>query len=248
MTALTIATGCGDGVAPEVAGLYRLESVAGQPLPFILPIAIGYNYAVNGGELLLKPDGTFIHGLAPGLGPIRGTFDVSSSGSISLTADNGGMPYVISGAWSRESVTLNYPGQFGTPPNYLFRRAVPESSPAADGLYILTSLNGGDLEVELGPQTVFRVPFDSLTFHDGAFYRRHRREVSVYKPGEPDSLISLTEFLGGGSYRVDGSRIILQRYYDLTGTNPLDTVEVQQGALIRTSSSLGGLTERYQRP
>jgi hypothetical protein len=247
MAAVALAAACGDGVAPEAAGLYRLESVAGSPLPYSLPPSLGF-YTVRGGELLLKPDGTFIHGLAPGFGPVRGTFEVSASGNIRLTVENGGMPFDVTGRWSHESVTLNFPPELGAPPDYVFRRVIPESSPASDGLYVLTSLNGGDLEVEMGPETVFRVPFDSIAFHDGVFYRRHRREASVYRPGEPDSLVSSTEFLGGGSFRVDGSRIILQRYYDLTGTSPLDTLQVQDGALTRTSPALGGLTERYQRP
>lgn len=256
-----IAGACAEGVTPEVVGLYRLESVNGNPVPYALPPSMGYTYSVNGGELLLKGDGTFIHGIAPGFGPIAGTFDISGD-DIALESDNGESSFVVHGTWSRDVVTLVYgteaqsgsdvPGIPGTLPGsrtFVFRRAAIESSPATNGLYVLTSLNGGDLEIAIGPESVLRIPFDSLTFHEGVFYRRHRREVGVYKPGAPDSLVSSVEYSAGGSFITDGSRIILQRYYDFSGAGPIkDTLQIQQGALIRSTSTLGGLTERYQRP
>jgi hypothetical protein len=236
--------GCGDGVGPLVPGLYRLESVGGNPLPHIVPTALGFIVSVSGGELLLRHDGTFTHGIATGLGPYSGTYEIHD-GAITLTA-TGDFEYVVTGTWSPSTVTLNYPASPGNAP-YTFKRVAPPAVPMATGLYVLTSLNGGGMSVSFGTDYAFRVQYDSIVFSDRTFYRRHRRERSVFHPGQPDSLYSELEFMGGGSILGDGSRVVLQRYYELYfgGSAPIyDTLTVQEGSLVRVPSG-GGITERY---
>jgi len=98
---------------------------------------------------------------------------------------------------------------------YLFRRSEMPDPPIASGTYVLTSVNGrSDLSVEhlnTHGRFVHRVLYDTLTFHEGLYFRQARAERFVTWPSysAPDSTYSSRAWSGHGLYAGSGDTLIL---------------------------------------
>ena len=227
----------GPGAGPS---LYRLVSVDGSALPFSGPSApFGWWETVTHGELLLRADGSFALGLP-----------------------SGGMSMLLEGRWRRDgaSLRLAHPIAAGAPDaelgatvagdsvvlvagaaqpsrTYVFRRASLPRPPVAAGTYVLTSRHGrSDLVLEYeqhGQRFVDRVLFDSLTFVDGLFYRRHRSEYAVSYLPTGDSLDASTAWITYGSYESVDGRLLLRDYQPRPLAWPVDSLVVETDVLAR---------------
>jgi hypothetical protein len=112
--------------------------------------------------------------------------------------------------------------------------------PGADksGTYLLATMNGSaDLTFEYSwfdQRVVERVLFDSITFFDGVYYRRHRAERNVAVTAAGDSLRGGNEFLTFGSYCGADAVLVLRDYRQPSlDVRAVDSLAVDQEALVR---------------
>lgn len=253
---------CGDPTSPGLRpGLHRftLHSVNGQRVPYVLPPSMGYTLAVDGGELLLKPNGTFSHGIdGSGGGIATGTYAIDGAtvllrleyadgGTFTQPATLAGDSLIVTIAGGATSGDV--PGPVATTQRYVYLRTAPPADRPAR-LFVLTEANGRPAPFILYDATssagrmVSRVEYDTLRLIDGLFYRRARAARDVTYLASGDSVYSAYEYNVGGTYAEGAGRVILNSYGG--GYGAMDTLSVDGTALVRTTSwTTISFTERY---
>ena len=268
---LALPLGCGDGPTDgraPLAGRYALVTVNESALPWTGMIgSTGATTTIEGGDLVLRADGTFGVGLTgePGYFTLgRYTSDsVTSEGERALTlhyfigpsaADSAHAALLTRG----DSVIWTIPSAEGFPGARLafLRTAV---APAVEGTFALTSVNGDAspphviLDDAAGDgRFLVAVAYDTLDFHDdGVFFQQHRSEHSFHVTAEGDtSVASVMAWSTWGSYsRTPAGALVLRPFVALWERTP-DTVSVAGSgtALERRWVRPGGTyTERLTR-
>jgi hypothetical protein len=252
------AVGCGDGLSPSLsaAGHYRLVSVNGQPLPFFPP-SLGLTVIIQRGDLLLRPNGSFRHGLAGNLIPgqvLDGTYRQSGREVMLRGAvPNDDLVARVSG----DSITLAYPTFTGNSVTLVYQRVPLEPSVVPADDYRLRSINGRTAEPLVVYDTtmgdhrhVATVVFDSLLFSDGMFFRRRRSESAIgYTNGQVTSA-SASEWTTWGTYESRPSAVVLLHYSvpPASGVPARDSLSIAGDTLVRrVQFILGPREERYTR-
>lgn len=260
---------CGGDPPPAgpaaVAGLYRLRSINGQPVPYGIPTSSGF-FWITHGELLLRPDGTFTAGIADGDGGVAvGTYSVSGGSVLALRPQTGGYgeAIVLSGFVAGDSAVVEVPGAPWAPSSsgsrYAYQRSVvPTPGPVTAGTYVLSEVNGVPEGVggagfvfydgtSAGHRFVRRVLFDTLTFADGVFFRRHRATLdSSFWVDAPAPTTASRNGVDWGSYTGGAAAIALQPYAE-PGSAP-DSLRVASQTLTRRSDlGVAVVEERYTR-
>jgi hypothetical protein len=248
---------CGDGLSPlRSAGSYRLVAVNGQPVPYTSPPSMGLPMRITRGDLVLRPNGTFRHGLGGDVGfgfVSDGTYHVGG-GEIAF---HGATPLDGTVApMSGDSIIFAYPGLVGSPLTLTYRRAQLQPSTLPTDRYRLRSINGRIAEplvafdTTIGDQrSVGYVAFDSLIFSDGVFVRRHRSESAVgYTNGEVTT-VSESEWTTWGAYESRPGSVLLFHYSPPFGVAARDSLSTRGDTLVRRTALITGIQEeRYTRP
>lgn len=248
---------CGDGVLPPraVAGYYRLVTVNGQPLPYVSPPSLGLAVIqVWRGDLLLRPNGTFVSGFGGNIGfgfIAEGRYRFSG-GEVFLEMDGGPAVHDGAGRMAGDSLTFVSESSFEQPLTFTYRRAQLGSSTVASARYRLRSINGRTGEPIVAHDTtigdtryVETVLFDSVTFSDGVFFHRHRSESAItYIAGQPGTA-SAAEWTTGGAYESGPGWVVLLHYSPPSlSIRARDSLSIARDTLIRR---VGTLEERYTR-
>jgi hypothetical protein len=254
---------CGDPeptVPSEQHTLYRLESVNGETrLPYFDSTR---RLLFFRSDLLLREGRQFTLGVAAshvGSGASNSTFEHGNverqaTGARFIRA-SGSQPTEWTGIVADDSVVIDL-----SPPPFLlrftYRRAVKPTVKVADGKYALAAINGRRDQLLLleaitpeqtgypmGYRRVHRVLFDTLTFTDGAFYRRSRAEANTVYTPTGDSIPSAREWALAGSYTGTDPWIVLSPY--AVGVDrSADSLIVKGTTIIRQRS---GVEELYER-
>lgn len=253
--AVILASACSDSTGPEPGvGYYRLETVNGRPLS---DLPRRSRSAISHGDLLLRDDGSFAIGTSgriAGLGFfMSGTWRLADV-TLHLTVppwEAGGHTREMSATLDADSVVLVLEWMVPdvgivAPYAYVFRRAPRSRQPVSPGVYVMTSLDGReDLtaewteweQTEWERRVVHRVLYDSITFLDQAFFRRHRAERTVWYLAPGDSNPGYTEWTTHGSYEGRDGALVLRDFFSAEDLLAADTLAVGQGTLIRRSPS-----------
>jgi hypothetical protein len=151
---------CGsDSTGPaSVAGLYRLGSVNGQPIPWVSPLSMGYHFGIEHGDLHLRANGSYGLGIGGTGGWLdEGPFRVTGK-TVRLLPPGGAWPDTITATLAGDSVVVDraegeLPGDRPVLPapfpaiRMVFKRtAVP--NPVAPGAFVLVAINGRTSLVE----------------------------------------------------------------------------------------------------
>jgi len=92
------------------------------------------------------------------------------------------------------------------------------------------------------------VPFDSVTFSDGVFFRRHRSESTIAYVGGEISSIASEEWTRWGAYESGPGWIVLMHYSAPQSAPARDSLSIARDTLVRRTSLITGvLEERYTR-
>ena len=251
---------CDGATAPrKVNRLYRLATADGRAVPVQFPpTVLRPAYVVEGGQLLLRPDGTFrlhVGGSYQVAAALVGTYQ-STGATIAFSArfDFGtSAPFAMRAAVVADSVVFD---SLSAPTRLLFRAVIPAAASTSDGTYALTAINDRGPELisfdttnSFG-RTIERVHFDTLKFIDGLFYWRHKKAGAVLYPPRGDSLVSESEWSTFGAVEENAGSIILFDYdRDFSGVPSRDVLGLANGALVRLSNRRGRpvLKESYTR-
>ena len=251
------AAACGDGVTipGRAAGYYRLVSVNGQPLPYVSPPSTGLLRQITRGDLVLRSNGTFRHGLGGNVGfgfVIDGTYRVSD-GELSLSDSpvGGGPAAQLSG----DSITIVYFDPADADLRFTYRRTQLPPTTLPSNRYRLHSINGRTAEplvvydTTIGDnRSVGYVVFDSLEFSDGVFFRRHRAESTIgYTNGQQTSFSS-SEWTTWGGYESGSGWVVLFHYSPPPSIPARDSLSIVVDTLVRRTPLITGTREeRYAR-
>jgi hypothetical protein len=216
-----------------------LSTINAVPLPYHIPPTLGGG-VVTHGELLLRADGTFVLGYSDPAVPMleRGRWRLAGSAlrlSVTESFEAPVMDREWQGTLAADSVTLTSPGNHV----WVFGRSTIDPVRIMSGTYVLATMNGSaDLTFEYSwfdQRVVERVLFDSITFFDGVYYRRHRAERNVAVVAAGDSLRDGYEFLTFGSYGGADAVLVLRDYMRQSsrGLRAVDSLAVNQEALVR---------------
>ena len=253
-----VVAACGDGPigAGAAAGYYRLESVNGQPLPYLSPPSSGFVDAIEYGDLLLRGSGAFSLGVRAIVGGYStGRYRVDDE-EIRLTvpAPEPGQPaFDITGIAGGDSVVIDV----GTAPSvqrYLFRRSERERAPISPGLYTLRAIDDDAAapfvrydEVISGNRHTATVLYDSIQFIDAVFYRRHRAENTRTEWSDGNFNESGRAWTVFGAYDRSANGVVLRPYWSFDEEDDA-TLTLDDGALVRHSVVSGVPTEeRFER-
>jgi hypothetical protein len=250
---------CGDGISPllTVPGYYRLVSVNGHSLPY-LPPSIGQARPITRGDLVLRPNGTFSHGLGGDI-----AFGLVTGGTYRVS----GRELVLEGTEpiddvvarvSGDSIIFQYPSLITQPLTLTYRRAQLGQGGIPGDRYRLRSINGRsdeplvEYDTTIGDQrSVGLVHFDSLVFSDGVFFRRHRSESATSYTNGDVATISAAEWTAWGAYETRAGSVVLE-YYSAPPFSSLvarDSLSVAGDTLVRRTPLITGMKEeRYTRP
>lgn len=259
--AAVLTAACGDGVLPPraVAGYYRLVTINGQPLPYVSPPSIGFGVVqVWRGDLLLRPNGTFVSGVGGNIafGFIAEGSYRFSGGELFLEMDGGPASNDGVGRMAGDSITFVSESSFGQPLTFTYRRAQLGPSTVAAAPYRLRSINGRTGEPLVEHDTtigdtryIATVLFDSVTFSDGVFFRRHRSESAITYIGATPGLVSAEEWTTGGAYESGPGWVVLLHYSPPSPSiRARDSLGIARDTLIRRTPLITGiLEERYVR-
>jgi hypothetical protein len=239
-----------------VPGYYSLTEVNGQPLPYISPPSLGLGFVqIWRGDLVLRPNGTFAHGLGAGLGGlVEGRYRIAGSELVfetdAFVPKNGTVAQVSDG-----TITFTHTQADDRNLTFTFRRAsLP--SPLASNRYRLSSINGRTEAPLVAYDTVMgdtrylsRIPFDSITISDGVFFRRHRLQIdSSYTVDIGPIGANVEEWTVWGAYETaPGGKVVLHHYSKPSAWVRLqDTLSIAGDTLVRrTPLIIGPYEERY---
>jgi hypothetical protein len=255
---LATATACGDGITlpGRAAGYYRLVSVNGQPLPYVSPPSSGLFVQVSRGDLVLRPNGTFKHGLRSNVGfglAVDGTYRLSDGVLVLYdTPQSGGVSAQLSG----DSITVNYFGPADDDLRLTYRRAQLAPTTFPSERYRLRSINGRAGEPLVAYDTtigdnrsVGYVVFDSLEFSDGVFFRRHRAESAAGYTNGQQTTFSSSEWTTWGAYESGSGWVVLLHYSPPPSIAARDSLSIVGDTLVRRTPLITGIhEERYTRP
>ncbi len=248
---------CGDGVSPlRSAGYYRLVSVNGQALPYVSPPSMGFSMHITRGDLVLRPNGTFRHGLGGNVGfgfLTDGTYQV---GGQEIAFDGSGPIDDAVARISGDSITFAYPDLVGNPLTFTYRRAQLQPTTIPSDRYRLRSINGRTAEPLVAYDTtigdhrsVGYVPFDSLLFSDGVFFRRHRSESAIAYTNGDVATVSASEWTTWGAYESRPGSVVLIHYSPPLGVAERDSLSILGDTLVRRTPLITGMQEeRYTKP
>lgn len=251
-----VAVACGDGLSPlrSVAGYYQLASVNGQPLPY-LPPSIGLATPITRGDLVLRADGTFSHGLG---GTIA--FGLVVDGTYRLSARElvfEGMAPIddVVAEVSGDSITFAYPSLVTQPMTFTYRRAQLGPGTLPGDRFRLRAINGRTDEplvvydTTIGDQrSVGYVAFDSLIFSDGVFFRRHRSESAVGYTNGQVATVSSAEWTTWGAYESGPGWVVLVHYSPPPSVRARDSLSIASDTLVRRTPLITGTqVDRYTR-
>lgn len=255
---LAMAAACGDGVTipGRAAGYYRLVSVNGQPLPYVSPPSMGSFYQIWRGDLLLRSNGTFRHGLGGNIGfgfVVDGTYRLSDG---ELVFSNSQLGLGTTAQLAGDSLRVVQFGPADDDRIFIYRRRqlAPTTFPGEE--YRLRSINGRTAEplvaydTTIGDQrSVGYVNYDSLEFSDGVFFRRHRAESGVgYTNGE-ETMVSSSEWTTWGAYESRPGSVVLFHYRPPISIPVRDSLAIASDTLVRRTPLITGIREeRYTRP
>jgi hypothetical protein len=247
-----VTAACGDGplLSRNAAGYYRLVSVNGRPLPFMSPPSLGLStLLIWRGDLVLRGDGSFMEGIGTGATE-QGTYRLTEGEIVFRGQGASGAGTEVVGNLSGDSISI--PSADPLRPLYLvFRRAHLTTSAVVSQRYHLTSVNGRTGAPLIMYDTIIgdtryvgRIPFDSLAFFDGIFFRRHRAEQQRAYLAGGDSLIADEEWTVWGAFESGPGWIRLMHYNSL-GPAP-DSLAIVGDTLVRRTPLITGLQEeRY---
>lgn len=255
---VAVATACGDGVGPlgNVPGYYRLVAINGQPLPYVSPPSMGGSLvAISRGDLVLRANGTFAHGLAGNvsLGVVEeGTYQLSDR-EVSLRWDGSPIGSELRGQVSGDSISLGWRDVYGQPMTWTYRRTSPPPSSLSSGRYRLRSINGRTDEPLISYDTtiagwryVGNVLFDSLHFTDGVFFREHRSQSGIAYPPSGLPIANALEWTTGGAYESRTGRVVLMYYGPPPALPSRDSLSIAGDTLVRRTSLVTGVqVERF---
>jgi hypothetical protein len=264
LTMIVAACG-GDATGPaSVAGLYRLVSVNGQPVPWTAPPSLGFSgYVIEHGDLQLRANGSYGFGMGGSGGWLEeGQFRVSGT-TVRLLPPPGASPDTTTVTLAGDSAVIQLgeaeppgdrPGLPAPLPNtrLAFKRTtVP--NPVAPGPFALVAVNGRSSLVELdtimfGERFVTRVRYDTITFIDRIFVRRHRRQESVHYLSNGDSVKGDFEYTTFGAHDVATGIVIVRKYNRMQDEPRRDTLWTVGSDLVRRRQLIFGLREdQYSR-
>ncbi|MEP6765342.1 MAG: hypothetical protein ABJB66_13575 [Gemmatimonadaceae bacterium] len=237
-------------------GLFRLVTVEGVPLPYAPTVYGGRN--IYDGELLIRNDYSFEFIYSGNSGNrLLGTVQ-KSSGTLILSPDSGttslsdttviGHVFGDSAVLKIATASSYYtnPGQPIQYPTFVLRRVPADAVAIANGVYVLTSINGTPAPFSYAS---FGLPvvvlYDTIAFHDGVFCNRSRSQ----------------QFTGGGgnssklpcTYRGNASALTLRSLLDgteipLIAPPSTDSFIVVGASLVRRTWAISGIIdERYER-
>jgi hypothetical protein len=254
------AAACGDGITHPgaAAGYYRLVSVNGQPLPYVSPPSMGLTYHITRGDLVLRSNGTFRHGLGGNIGfgwIVDGTYRLSD-GELVLSDTPVRLPGGTTARLSGDSVTVVYLSPSDADLRLIYRRTqlVPNTLPS--NRYRLRSINGRtgaplvDYDETIGDlRLVGYVDFDSLEFSDGIFFRRHRYESHIGYTNGQATMFSYGEWTMWGAYESGPGWVVLSYYSPPPSIPARDSLSIAADTLVRRTQLVTGTREeRYVRP
>ena len=254
-----VATACGDEVTipGRAAGYYRLVTVNGQPLPYISPPSTGFIRTVTRGDLVLRSNGTFRHGLGGSIGfgfVVDGTYRVSGGEvTFSATPVGGGPAALLSG----DSITIVHFDPLDADLRFTYRRVQLPPSTIPSNRYRLHSINGRTAEplvvydTTIGDnRSVGYVVFDSLEFSDGVFFRRHRSESAIGYTNGQQTFASASEWTTWGGYDSGSGWVVLSHYSPPPSLPAArDSLSIRGDTLVRRTPLITGTREeRYTRP
>jgi len=256
---LATAAACGDGVTipGRAAGYYRLVSVNGQPLPYVSPPSVGLAYLqIWRGDLVLRSNGTFRHGLGGNVGfgfVVDGTYRVSN-GELKLSDSPLGV--AVSAQLSGDSLRLIYLGPADDDLIFTYRRAQLAPSTFPGNRYRLRAINGRTAEPLVAYDTtigehrsVAYVNYDTLEFSDAVFFRRHRAESEVGYTNGQATLVGSSEWTTWGAYESRPGSVVLFHYSPPPLIPIRDSLAIASDTLVRRTALITGIhEERYTRP
>lgn len=252
LAAIAALLGC-DSTGPALeTRLYRLHSVNGQPLPFVLPPSLGFAENITHGELLLRADRSFQWGLGATLGgSTSGEYQASGSAFTLTSAPPGSIS--VEGSFAGDSAIVAVPGstQSGDVPalpgstpafRYLFVRREPAPGPVSAGTYALTRLGSVSTvqgawvvhDTVVGSTRYVTRAADTIRFTDGVFFTRaYALEDSVIF-GDT-RLARAEEYLLSGSYTGSSAHLLLRRHNTSSGISMSlrDSLMIQGDKLVR---------------
>jgi hypothetical protein len=254
----SLTTACGDGILlpGTVAGYYRLVTINGRPLPYISSPSQGTPVQVWRGDLVLRPNGTYLLGFGGNraLGFVaEGTYRVSGR-ELFLRLNGAPGTGDDAGQISGDSISLAGQDFSGQPFTLIYRRARLGPSAVASARYRLSSINGRAAEPLVVYDTtigdtrfVATVLFDTVTFSDGVFFRRHRSESAIAYIGGQPSVASAEEWTTWGAYESGPGWVALLHYSPPSLSIPgRDSLSVAGDTLVRRTPLITGpLEERY---
>ena len=255
------AAACGDEITPpgRAAGYYRLVSVNGQALPYISPPSMAYPIRVSRGELVLRPNGTYIRGVggSAGFGFVaEGTYRLSGR-ELVFRVHGDTIDSDVVGQVSGDSISFASPALSTEALTFTFRRAQLAPSTVPSDRYRLRSINGRADEPLVAHDTtigdnrsVGYVAFDSVFFSDGVFFRRHRAETTFGYIGDQVSTVSSSEWTTWGAYESGPGWVVLVHYHETQPSMPArDSLSIVGDTLVRRTPMITGIhEERYTRP
>ena len=255
LCALACLAACRDDTAPDAGvGFFRLESFNSMPLPYKSPRdPNGPLYTITRGELLIRPNGTFVLTVDGIELFLHGTYSRAGD-EVRFTVPGGVVsvgPWTFSAPVAGDSadIVLSPP-----PTRLLYRRAAVPDASIRSATYVLTELNGRGAPlvwldtVIAGTRNVGRVQFDSITLVDGVLYTGRRSEVSTAYLAGGDSIFNEYGGKSFGSFTATAGWLVLRRYstpFPPYLVPSIDSLAIGPGTLTR-STSLGRITvERY---
>jgi hypothetical protein len=161
----------------------------------------------------------------------------------------------VVGALSGDSLAITYPDYSGQQLTFRYRRAQLGSSAVPPERYRLSSINGRTeeplvvLDTTIGDtRYVNLVAFDSVTFSDGVFFRRHRSESAIAYVGGDISSIASEEWTRWGAYESGPGWIVLVHYSVPPSAAARDSLSITRDTLVRRTSLVTGVREeKYTR-
>lgn len=222
----------GDTTGPaRGAGIYRLATVDGAPVPVFFSPSTGLEPILSG-DLYLRADGTFGLGLQCTCEFHEGVWRLDGT-TLRLTGHGGAD---IAAELQGDSVSARF-GESGSV--FVFRRdsrARVSPAPVA-GTYVMTALMGRpDLTFEYTvdeTQHAFQILYDTLTVIDDVFFRRTREETTIRVLPTGDTLRTGQSFTLAGAFDVEGGTLLLRHYAAASVAPPQDSLRILQDGLER---------------
>lgn len=228
-------------------GAYRLTTINGASVPVADP-----GLLVRSGDVVLRENGSAFGLVRSNSFYANFYFDRYRIAGDKIEFSRNDTT-LVSGTIAGDSILVNiefyapYPFSGIVRKLAVFRRTAPDPVAIREGTYVLTNVDSRPLVQQPAPG--FAIEYDTLTFTDGVFYRRSRKE------GYQDStrvLQSYTSYSMPGTYRGNANYLLLGAVTDSSRTVAAptrDSLIVDNGALILRSWGVDGRVRdnRYEK-